>query len=164
MTIDLNRLKKMETPELQTLAKQLQAIYHHKHTKETLIENIINKVMEQSIVHPDKERKTEEAEEKPSVKFLTESEIEASLASLKERKSAFSTVYNHEDKCVVLRYFDGRYRHSETMSLSCPLTKIVRKATEIARGPLILPTHRSEDWERLGNGAGKNAYTEVVLG
>ena len=42
-------------------------------------------------------------------------------------------------------------------------SKFIRKASEIAKGPLILRAHRQDDWQQLG-GSAKNAYTQVVLG
>lgn len=160
MTIDLNRLKSMSQAELVDLAKQLNAPHHHKNGAETLIENIINKVMEQSLNHADKQ--LDKPAEKPVSVFLTEAELEAKLAPVKERYKAFSTVYNHDDKCVTLRYNDGRYRHSETMSLSCPLTKFIRKAGEIAKGPLVLRGHNPEDFGRIPVNE-KSQYTQVVM-
>lgn len=164
MTIDLNRLKNMSQKELIDLAQQTNAPHHHKNSKETLIDNIINKVMESTLNTPEKEKTQKAADVKiKEPVFLSEQELEATLAPTKERQKAFSTSYDHEARCVVLIYNDGRYKHSETMSLSCPLSKFKRKAAEIAKGPLLLPTHRPQDWGRLGAG-GKNAYTEVVLG
>lgn len=160
MTIDLNRLKTMNKEELITLAKQTNTPYHHNNSNEKLVENIINKVMESTT----SQTKAPEQTEKKEAVFLTEEELEVVFAPIKERYKAFSTVYDHEAKCVTMRYYDGRYKHAETMSLSCPITKFKRKAPEIAKGPLVLPTHRTEDWERLGTANGKNAYTAVVLG
>ncbi len=159
MTIDLNRLKTMNKEELITLAKQTNTPYHHNNSNEKLMENIINKVMESTTNTP----KAPEQTEKKETVFLSEEELEAVFAPIKERYKAFSTVYDHEAKCVTMRYNDGRYKHAETMSLSCPITKFTRKATEIAKGPLRLPTHRADDFERLG-ASGKNEYTQVVLG
>ena len=163
MTINLNRLKEMESAELVDLAKQLNAPHHHKNSKETLIENIINKVMEQSLTHADVEQK-DIAPVKPPVVFLTEQELEAALAPIKEKKPAFSTAYDHESKCVSLRYNDGRYKHAETMSLSCSLPKFVRKATEISKGPLVLRGHNQEDFGRIAVNNENSAYTQTVLG
>lgn len=160
MTIDLNRLKSMTQNELINIARQVNAPHHHKNSPETLIENIINKVMEQSLNRPDK---PEEPKIKKEAVFLSEDELESALASIKERKKAFSTVYDHENKCVTLKYNDGRYKHSETMSLSCSLPKFIRKATEISKGPLVLISHKTEDWGHLGGNAAKNQYTETVL-
>lgn len=159
MTIDINRLKAMDRAELVQLAKETNTPHHHKNTKEKLIESITNKVFE-------KPKQIEQKVESTPTQtvFLTEEELEAAFAPIKAQRAAFSTVYDHEARCVTMRYFDGRYRHAETMSLSCPLTKFKRKAAEIAKGPLLLPTHRTEDWERLGSSSGKNAYTAVVLG
>ncbi len=160
MTIDLNRLNDLDQKQLLQLAKETNAPHHHKHTKEKLIESITNKVFETTANKP---VKTEAQEPKQTI-FLTEAELEAAFAPIKAARPAFSTVYDHENNCVTMRYNDGRYKHAETMNLSCPLTKFKRKAAEIAKGPLLMPTHRTEDWERLGSSQGKNAYTAVVLG
>ena len=161
MTINLNRLKEMESAELVDLAKQLNAPHHHKNSKETLIENIINKVMEQSLTHADTQVK--KPKEILVDIFLTEAELEAKFAPIKEKYKAFSTAYDHESRCVTLRYNDGRYRHAETMSLSCPMTKFMRKAQEIAKGPLILRGHNQEDFGRIPVNE-KSLYTQVVMG
>lgn len=159
MTIDLNRLKVMSREELVQLAKETNTPHHHNNTKEKLIEGITNKVFEK----PKQTEKKVELESQETI-FLTEEELEAVFAPIKASRPAFSTVYDHESNCVTMRYNDGRYRHAETMNLSCPMTKFKRKAAEIAKGPLLMPTHRTEDWERLGASSGKNAYTAVVLG
>ena len=160
MTIDLNRLKDMTQKELVQLAKETNAPHHHMNAKEKLIESITNKVFEKP---KQVAKEAKPAEVKESI-FLTEQELEEIFAPIKERYKAFSTVYDHEANCVTMRYNDGRYKHAETMSLSCPITKFKRKAQEIAKGPLLLPTHREQDWERLGTSNGKNAYTSAVLG
>ena len=160
MTIDLNRLKDLSQKELIQVAKETNTPHHHKNAKEKLIENITNKVFESTLKKP--EIKTESKEIKDSI-FLTEDELEAVFAPIKAQRPAFSTVYDHESNCVTLRYNDGRYKHSETMNLSCPLTKFKRKAQEIVKGPLLMPTHNERDFERLGAN-GKNAYTTAVLG
>jgi len=128
----------MSREELVRLAKETNTPHHHKNTKEKLIEGITNKVFE----------KPKQAEKKaePGIKetiFLTEDELEVAFAPIKAQRAAFSTVYDHEARCVTMRYNDGRYKHAETMSLSCPLTKFKRKAAEIAKGPLLMPTHRT---------------------
>jgi len=158
----MNRLKDMSQPELVKLAKETNTPYHYKNSKEKLIENITNKIFEK----PKQAEKKVAAEIKELAEpaFLTESELEEIFAPIKETRKAFSTVYDHEAKCVTMRYNDGRHKHAETMSLSCPITKFKRKALEIAKGPLRLTTHRSEDWEQLGSARGNNAYTGVVLG
>ncbi len=161
MTVDFNRLKSMKKEELLDLARQLNAPNHHNNSAETLMENIINKVMEQSINHPDQQKQPDEFKAKEAV-FLTEQQVEEAFAPIKERYKAFSTVYDHEAKCVIMRYNDGRYKHSETMSLSCSLPKFIRKAHEIAKGPLVMRGLRQEDWGHLG-GSDKNRYTETVL-
>ncbi len=158
MTIDLNRLKDMTQKELVQLAKETNTPHHHMNAKAKLIESITNKVFEKP-----KQTEVKPVEKKNSI-FLTEDELEAVFAPIKAQRAAFTTVYDHEANCVTMRYNDGRYKHAETMSLSCPLTKFKRKAQEIAKGPLLMPTHRTEDWERLGSSSGKNAYTAVVLG
>lgn len=162
MTIDLNRLKSMSKEQLIDIARQVNAPVHHANKPETIVENIINTVMQQSIANPDKQKQEQKPEKKEAV-FLTESELESALAGLKERYKAFTTTYDHEARCVVMKYNDGRYRHSETMSLSCSLPKFIRKATEIARGPLVMRALRQEDWGNLGGNAAKNGYTETVL-
>ncbi len=160
MTIDLNRLKTMKREELVELAQQVGAPFHHKNSVETLVENIINKTMEQTFQKPKEDAAV--AIKKEAV-FISEEELEAVLESIKARHKAFSTVYDHESRSVTLRYNDGRHKHAETMSLSCPMVKFKRKAAEIAKGPLLLPTHREQDWEKISVN-GKNAYTNVVLG
>ncbi len=161
MTIDMNRLKTMSREELVQLAKETNTPHHHKNTKEKLIEGITNKVFEKP---KQAEKKTELVAEPKKTIFLTESELEEVFAPFKAQRAAFSTVYDHEAHCVTMRYNDGRYSHAETMSLSCPITKFRRKAQEIVKGPLLMPTHREQDWERIGSSSGKNAYTAVVLG
>lgn len=162
MTVDLNRLKTMSREELIDIARQVNAPHHHKNTPKTLVENIINTVMRQSLDHADKQVPDKPLKSKEPV-FITEAELEAAFAPVKERYKAFSTIYDHESRCVVLRYNDGRYKHSETMSLSCSLPKFMRKATEIAKGPLVLRGMRKEDWDSLGGINPKNNYTETVL-
>lgn len=159
MTIDLNKLKTMSKEELIELARKVNAPHHHSNKPETLIENIINKVTEPT-TNP--QAKTDGEKKIKVAVFLTEEELEKAVARLKEQRPVFSTVYDRENRCVTLRYNDGRHRHAETMSLSCSLPKFIRKAQEIAKGPLILRAHRAEDWEQLGGNA-KNAYTNVVL-
>lgn len=155
--MDINLLRTKSKDELIEIAKQVNAPYHHMNKPDTIINNILEKVFEQ----PEKKPQREQAPEKKPPVFLTEEEVEQAVARIKAQKAAFSTSYDHESKCVVLRYFDGRYRHAETISLSCPLTKIIRKAGEIARGPLILRP-KDGDWGKLG-GSEKNAYTDTVL-
>lgn len=157
--MDLNRLKTMTKEQLIDIAKQVNAPVHHMNKSETIIENIINTVMQTTLSKPTEAAKEPEINEPV---FLTESELEAALAPIKEKYKAFSTLYNHDEKCVTMRYNDGRYKHAETMSLSCPLTKFTRKAMEIAKGPLIL-RGQPGDWGKLGGVNPNNAYSESVL-
>lgn len=160
MTIDLNRLRAMKKEELIEVARQVNAVYHVNNKAETIVDSIINKVMEQTLTTP-----KDKQHEIPKVKepiFLTEQQVEVALAALKERNRAFSTIYNTEDNCITLRYNDGRYKHAETINLSCSLTKLVRKANEIVKGPLVPRSLKTEEWSHLG-GNEKNKYTEVVL-
>lgn len=161
MTVDFNRLKTMSQKELVELARQLNAPHHHANKAETLIENIINKVMEQSLTHPD--QKTEEVRKVKEAVFITEDQLEAAFAPIKARTGAFSTNYDHEAMCVTMIYNDGRYRHRETMSLSCSMTKFMRKANEIAKGPLVVRAMKAEEWGNLGGNKGDNDYTNKVL-
>lgn len=160
MSIDLNKLKSMTNEQLTDVARQVNAPFNSKSNKEALIENIINKVMEQSL-NPNKNQAEEPKVKEPV--FLTEDELEKVFAPIKEKYKAFSTIYDSESKSVIMRYNDGRYRHSETMSLSCPLAKFTRKAHEIAKGPLVLRGMKTEEWGKLGGINPNNAYAETVL-
>jgi hypothetical protein len=160
MTIDLNRLKSMTKEELIGIAQQVNAPHHHMNKPETLVEAIINKVMEQSLAKP---TQTETVKSKAEAVFLTEDALEAALAPLKAKYAALSTVYDHGARCVTLRYNDGRFKHSETMSLSCSLPKFLRKAHEIGKGPLVLRGLKQDEWGRLGGNQGKNIYADTVI-
>lgn len=162
MTIDLNRLKSMTKDELIDVARQVNAPFHVNNKNETLVENIINHVMQSSLNKPAQKKKNESEDEDEEPTFLTEDELEAAFARIKERAPYFSTVYDHEAHCVTMSYINGRYKHSETMNLSCSLPKFIRKATEIARGPLILQDAEG-DWEKLGGNKPHSAYASTVL-
>lgn len=175
MTIDLEKLKTLSTQELQDLAIQVGAPYHHMHKQHTLIENIVNHVMKQALnsSNPKPEAKPEVAKESDKVQavevkkdapvFLTEEELEKALEPIKARSPSFGTSYDHECRCVTLRYNDGRHRHAETMSLSCSKTKFLRKAAEIAKGPLLPRALRKEDFGGYHSNTPHSAYTETVL-
>lgn len=163
MTIDLNRLKSMTKDELIDIARQVNAPHHHANKPETIIESIINTVMQTTLNTntPDKQKQGAEKPKDVAV-FLTEEELEQALAPIKAKYPAFSTHYDHECRCVSLRYNDGRHKHAETMSLSCSKTKFLRKAQEIARGPLMPRALKKEDFGAYG-AKPQNAYTETVL-
>jgi len=145
MTMDFNKLKAMTQPQLVDLARQMGVTHHHKNTAETLTSLILNKLLQDTqVAKPDDQPK----QTKPVAVFLTQVQLEEKLAAIKEKYPAFSTKYDDENRCVTLRYFDGRYKHSETMNLSAPLTKFLRKAQEIASGPRVL-RQKEGDWEKL---------------
>lgn len=163
MTVDFAKLKSMGKDELLALAKQVNAPHHFNNAPETLVESIINKVME-NINEQAKQKPASDTKAVKEAVFLTEDAVEAAIAKVKKQTGAFSSSYDDEAKCVTFRYNDGRYKHAETISLSSTLSRIIRKAQEVARGPIVLRTHNQEDWGSLGQSNGKNAYTNVVLG
>jgi hypothetical protein len=156
--MDIELLKTKTKPELIEIAKQVNAHWHHANKEETIINNIMEKVFEPAVNEP----KREQASHKKAPVFLTEQEVEKALERIKAQRPRLSTSYDHESRCVTLCYNDGRYKHSETMNLSNPINKIIRKAGEVARGPLVLRP-REGDWEPLGGVKPKNAYTNLVL-
>lgn len=164
MTVNFDELKKMDKKKLIELAKSINAPYHHLNSEKTLIENIINKVMEPQVVPPvAQDAELPPAPIVPKDVFLTEDDLEREFAPIKEKYSAFSTRYNHEDRCVTLIYNDGRYKHAETLNLSCSLARFKRKAIEIAKGPLILRAQSPAEWGSLSGINERNAYTNNVL-
>ena len=156
MTMDFNKLKAMTQPQLVDLARQMGVEHHHKNTAETLVSLILNKLLTET---QEAKPKQEVKPAKPVAIFLTQDQLEEKLAAIKERYPSFSTKYDDENRCVTLRYFDGKYRHSETMSLSAPLTKFLRKAQEIASGPLVLRP-QAGDWDKLPQ---KGQTPDIVL-
>ena len=161
MTVDFSKLKSLDKSELISLAQQLNAPYNSKNSPEMLIESIINKAMENTFAVRKKDE-TPLAPKEPV--FLTVEQIEAAIKPAKDRQKHLNTSYDDNSKSVTISYNDGRHKHSETMSLSNSLPKIVRKADEIAKGPYLLRAHQGQDWDSLGGRNPNNLYANTVLG
>jgi len=158
MSIDFLKLKSATKAELLQIARETNTPHGESNTNNELYVNILNHVMQ-----PEKSAQAAPKEAKEPI-YVGEQELEIAIAATKERYKNLSTVYDWENNCVTFKYNDGRYRHSETVNLSCSLNKLRAKAMEVGRGPLVLPTHRQDDWERLGSNNPNNDYTNVVLG
>lgn len=154
MSLNLENLKTLTRSELAEIARQSGVRVHHKAKEDTIIKQIVDKVM----LPPKQEMKHVAEKASDIVHHNTEEDVEEAIKSLKEKVPDFVSVYNKEENTV---HFKCR-GVEECLNLSIPLRVIKSKAAIVSRGRLMLRGHRPESFES-GNAGGKSAYTNVVL-
>lgn len=157
MSINLNKLHSLSRDELVVLAQQHGLTVHWKAKPETIVTQIIEKVNEKPAVVTQAQATIVKPEH-----HNTADDVEEALESLKAKAPRLRSFYPTEDTWHFKYVMDnGRVLYEESGNLNIPLKMIVRRATVVSRGPLVL-RGLNNHFDQLPVG-GNNAYTNTVI-
>lgn len=164
MSIDLAKLKSLPREELVEIARQSGVRVHWKAKPETIVEQIITKVMQ-----PVPQIKQDDAgpaalQPKAEEYSNTPAQVEEAIAKVKARQPRLRSIYNEEDSTFHFQWVsdNGRVMCEECGTLKQKLRVIVNIANKVAMGPIMLRGHSATSFDP-GNATGLSAYTNVVM-